>query len=81
MSQSYQILSKENNQARLHELLSENQALQFVRAMLAQELQKLSQTLQTPELITATFTLLVQELRTHVAQKLHNTTQSIFSGK
>lgn len=81
MSQSYQILSKENNSGRLPELLSENQALQFVRAIFAQEVRKVSDSVDTPELITATFRLIVQELKTVAAQKMNSATHSIFSGK
>lgn len=81
MSQSYQILSKENNSGRLPELLSENHALQFVRAMFAQEISRVADSLSTPELIATTFNLILQELRTVAAQKMNSATHSIFSGE
>ncbi|NCS97587.1 MAG: hypothetical protein GW762_03290 [Candidatus Pacebacteria bacterium] len=81
MTQTYQMISKENNASPLSELLFDQGVIQFMRSVIAQELNLVSEKLQDPALLSATFETIKSVLRTSRAAELTATLQSKFTGK
>ena len=79
MSQTYQTLSKEGSQTKLETLLLENQAVQFVMATVAQELNHLSDTLSAPLLSVATYEFILKSLRNIRTTQVKAQLQAVFT--
>ncbi|NCN51324.1 MAG: hypothetical protein GW925_02620 [Candidatus Pacebacteria bacterium] len=75
------MISKENNASPLSELLFDQGVIQFMRSVIAQELNLVSEKLQDPALLSATFETIKSVLRTSRAAELTATLQSKFTGK